>query len=149
MLWCECTPLGSHNIPCSRGDSFCRDTGSRNTGVLLAQLGKQGYITSFFPHQLKVHRERNWWSTTELDNLLLSFSIGRDGLLSCGSEGIPQQILQEGGWSSPLKRRGRCKEEGAALLLGGEGLCFCFSVVWASSVLGWPSSSSALTCCCR
>ena len=41
MLWCECTPLGSHNIPCSRGDSFCRDTGSRKTGVLLAQLGKQ------------------------------------------------------------------------------------------------------------
>ena len=106
MLWCECAPLGSHNISCSREHSFCRNTGGRNTKVSLAQLGEQGIHDLIFPPPAeRVLRERNWWSTTELVNLLLSLSIGRDGL-SCTREGIPQQILQQRGWCSSLGRGG-------------------------------------------
>ena len=94
--------------------------------MLLAQLGKQGIHHLIFPPPVeRVLRERNWWSTTELVNLLLSFSIGRDGLLCSGtSKGSPHEILQQRGWSSSLRRRGALQrgwcsslERGGALVL--------------------------------
>ena len=137
MLWCECAPLGSHNIPCSREHSFCRDTGGRNTEVSLAQLGKQGiHHIIFSPPAERVLRQRNWWSTTELGNLLLSFSIGRDGLLSCcNREGIPQQILQQRGWSSSLRRRGELQRGSNSSLGKGGALVLLLCRVGALCVV--------------
>lgn len=147
MLWCEYAPLGSHNIPCSREDSFCRDTGGRNTEVSLAQLGKQGiHQLTFSPPAERVFRERNWWSTIELANLLLSFSIGRDGLLSCGtSKGIPQEILQQRGWSSSLRRRGALQRGWCVSLgRGGALVLLLFGVGVLCVVLAFISFHSHL-----